>query len=78
MEPLYIGIAITALLIIVVLLLISREKGNQLRKPSNLAMTGMTLVVLGIIFGNEERLIGYTFMGVGVLLSIIDIRRNLK
>jgi len=78
MEPLYIGIAITALIIIVVLLLISREKGKQLRKPSNFAMLGMTLVVLGIIFGNTDRLIGYSFIGVGVLLSIIDIIRNLK
>ena len=49
MEPLYIGIAITALIIIVVVLLISREKGKQLRKPSNLVMLAMTLVVLGII-----------------------------
>ena len=71
MEPLYIGIAITALIIIVVVLLISREKGKQLRKPSNLVMFAMTLVVLGIIFGNTDRLIGYSFIGVGVLLSIL-------
>ena len=41
-------------------------------------MVGMTLVVRGIIFGNTDRLIGYSFIGVGVLLSIIDIIRNLK
>ncbi|MFC1935082.1 hypothetical protein ACFLXZ_02060 [Chloroflexota bacterium] len=78
MEPVYIGVAIAALISIVVLLLISREKGKQLRKPSYLAMLAMTLVVLGIIFGNTDRLIGYSFIGVGVLLSIIDIIRNLK
>ena len=78
MELFYIGISIAALISIVVLLCILREKGKQVRKPSNLAMLGMTLVVLGIIFGNGDRLIGYSFIGVGVLLSIIDIIRNLK
>ncbi|MGB5925289.1 MAG: hypothetical protein WBH01_04265 [Dehalococcoidia bacterium] len=78
MEPLYIGIAIAALIIIVVLLLISRQKGKQLRKPSNLFIIGMTLVVLGIIFVDAGRLISYSFIGVGALLAIIDGIRNLK
>ncbi|MGB6873149.1 MAG: hypothetical protein WBE46_03240 [Dehalococcoidia bacterium] len=78
MEPLYIGIAIAALIIIVVLLLISRQKGKQLRKPSNLFIIGMTLVVLGIIFVDAGRLISYSFIGVGALLGIIDGIRNLK
>ena len=33
---------------------------------------GSTLVVLGIIFGNADRVIGYSFIGVGVLLSIVS------
>ena len=33
---------------------------------------GSTLVVLGIIFGNTDRVIGYSFIGVGVLLSIVS------
>jgi len=37
----------------------------------------MSFVVLGIIFG-DERLIGYSFIGVGVLLSVIDAIRNRK
>ena len=40
-------------------------------------MLGMSLVVLGIIFG-DDRLIGYSFIGAGVLLSVIDIIKNLK
>jgi hypothetical protein len=32
---------------------------------------GSTLVVLGIVFG-EDQLIGYSFIGAGVLLSIIS------
>jgi len=78
MTPLYIGIAIAALIIIVVLLLISRQKGKQLRKPSNLFILGMTLVFLGIIFVGAGRSISYSFIGVGALLAIIDGIRNLK
>jgi asparagine N-glycosylation enzyme membrane subunit Stt3 len=75
MEPVWIAISIIALVVIVVLLLIAREK--QYKKPSNLAVLGMSLVVLGIIFG-DDRLIGYSFIGVGVFLSVIDAIRNRK
>jgi len=33
---------------------------------------GSMLVVLGIIFGNEDWFIGYSFIGAGVLLSIVS------
>jgi hypothetical protein len=75
MELVWIAISIAALVVIVVLLLIGR--GKQYHKPSNLAILGMSLVVLGIIFG-DDRLIGYSFIGVGVLLSVIDAIRNRK
>ena len=42
------------------------------------ATLGSTLVIFGIIFG-EDRLIGYSFIGAGVLLSIVSTiksRRN--
>ncbi len=75
MEPVWIAISIVALVVIVVLLLTGR--GQQYRRPSNLAVLGMSLVVLGIIFG-DSRTIGYSFIGVGVLLSVIDAVRNRK
>jgi len=77
MEPVWIAISIAALVVIMVLLLISRRKSNQLLNPSNLLILGMTCVVLGIIFG-DERVLGYSFIGVGVLLSVIDAIRNRK
>jgi hypothetical protein len=77
MEPLWIAISIIALVVIMVLLLISRRKGKQILNPSNLLILGMSLVVLGIIFG-DDRIIGYSFIGVGVLLSVIDAIRNRK
>ena len=72
MEYLYIGIVA---LILVVLLLNSMMKRGKFRKPSNLVTLAMTLVVFGIIFSDAGRLISYSFFGVAVLLSIIDIIR---
>jgi len=77
MEPVWIAISIIALVVIIVLLLISRRKEKQLLNPSNLLILGMSFVVLGIIFG-DERIIGYSFIGVGFLLSVIDAIRNRK
>ena len=77
MEPVWIAISIIALVVIMLLLLISRRKRKQILNPSNLLILAMSLVVLGIIFGGE-RLIGYSFMGVGILLSVIDAVRNRK
>ena len=73
MEPLWIAISIIALVVIVVLLLVAR--GRQYQQPSNLALVGMCLVVLGIIFGDDRR-IGYPLIGVGILLSVIEAIRN--
>jgi hypothetical protein len=42
---------------------------------------GNTLLILGIVFGCGDRLIGYSFIGAGVLLSIIGgfkLRREQK
>jgi hypothetical protein len=48
-------------------------------RSQELITLGSTLVVLGIVFGSGDRLIGYSFIGAGVLLSIISefkIRRG--
>ena len=48
-------------------------------KNQELVTFGSTLVVLGIIFGGEDLLIGYSFIGAGMLLSAISlITRNMK
>jgi len=41
----------------------------------NLLSIGGTLVVLGIVFGTD-RLIGYSLIGAGVLLSILNWIRS--
>jgi len=44
-------------------------------KSQELVMLGGALVVLGIVFG-EDRLIGYSFFGVGILLSVISVFKS--
>jgi predicted branched-subunit amino acid permease len=70
MQALYIGISIAAFIAILVLLVLNRRKINRI---STLTMLGMTMIVLGIIFG-ESRWISYSLIGVGVLLAIIDAK----
>ena len=72
----YIAISIVVLLAIELNVIFIRKKKE---KPySRLTMLGMTLVILGIIFTSEVRLMSYGFMGAGVLISVIDIIRNLN
>ncbi len=70
MQALYIGISIAAFIAIVVLLILNRRKSSRI---SALTVLGMTMVVLGIIFG-DSRWVGYPLIGVGVLLAIIDTK----
>jgi hypothetical protein len=41
-------------------------------RSQELMTLGSTIVVLGIVFGNGDRLVGYSFIGAGVLLSIVS------
>ena len=70
MQALYMGISIAAFIAILVLLVLNRRKIHRI---STLTMLGMTLVVLGIIFG-DSRWIIYSLIGVGVLLAVIDAK----
>ncbi len=70
MQALYIGISIAAFIAILVLLVLKRRK---IFRISTLTIFGMTVVVLGIIFG-EIGWISYSLIAVGVLLAIIDAK----
>ena len=70
MQGLYIGISIAAFIAILVLVVLNRRKIHRI---STLTMLGMTMVLLGIIFG-DSRWISYSLIGVGVLLAVIDAK----
>ncbi len=74
-SQIYILISVIVLVIIMIVLILTRKK---MQKPlSKLATLAFLLIIAGIIFG-ENRLIGYSLMGVGVILAIIDIVKKLK
>ena len=62
-----VGIVIVIVLLAFVFL-IRRKRTNR---ENTLVTFGFVFVVLGIAFG-DDRLLGYSFIGVGVLLSIIS------
>lgn len=78
MNAVYIGIASVALVLIAVFYFFIRKNHKQAQKPSLLALLGMIFVIVSIFFSDMNRLVGYAFIGVGVLLAVIDLIRTEK
>jgi hypothetical protein len=70
-SQIYILISIITLLIIAIVLFFVRKDKEQ--KPlTPLAGFSLFFVIAGIIFG-DNRIAGYSLMGIGILLAFIDI-----
>jgi len=52
-------------------------KSRKDRKFTPLAGLAFAFILAGIIF-SDDRLIGYSLIGVGVILAVIDIFKKLK
>ena len=75
-SQIYVLIAIVVLAIISILMFFVRKDKKQ--KPlTPLASLAFGFVIAGIVFG-DNNLVGYSLMGFGVLLAIIDIIIKLK
>jgi hypothetical protein len=66
----YLLIAIFVLATLAIFFIIVRKKTGQ-KQPSGIVFIGFLLIVAGIVFG-EDRLIGYSLIGCGILLSVLD------
>lgn len=77
MLGIYIIISIIVLAVIATLAIYA-GKSKRPKRLSKLVMFAMLLIVLGIFFAGQGRLISYSFMGAGVFLSAIDIIKNLR
>ncbi len=74
-SQIFILISIITLAIIAVVVILRRKKEQ---KPlSKLAALAFLLVLAGIFFG-DDRLIGYSLLGAGVILAFIDIAKKSK
>lgn len=67
----YLLISILALLVIILVIFFVR-KGSKGERISKLGSLGLIFVLAGIVFG-DERLLGYSLMGIGILLAVLDI-----
>ncbi|PIS43003.1 MAG: hypothetical protein COT24_00490 [Candidatus Kerfeldbacteria bacterium CG08_land_8_20_14_0_20_40_16] len=75
-SQIYIAISAIVLIVIAVLFVLKRKDRNQ-KKLSPLAAFAFILVITGIVFG-DDRIIGYSLIGIGLVLAIIDIVRIRK
>jgi hypothetical protein len=77
MEELWLIIAVTVGLLAVVAIALTTRKKRTFRDGSFTTLAG-TLIVLGIIFGSTDQLLGYSLIGLSVLVSIITAVKGLK
>ena len=77
MEELWLIIAVTVGLLAVVAIALSTRKKRPFR-DCGFTTVSATLLVLGIIFGSTDRLLGYSLIGLSVLVSIITAIKSLK
>lgn len=74
-SQVYILISVIVLAVIMVILIMTKKRMQK--PPSRLTAFAFIFIMAGIIFG-DDRLIGYSLIGVGVILAIIDIVKKLK
>jgi uncharacterized membrane protein len=77
MSGIYVVISLIILAAIAILAIYA-GRSKRPKRLSKLAMFAMLLVIFGIVFGNQDRLFGYSFMAAGILLAAVDIIRNLR
>ena len=77
MSQTYIVIAVVVLAVIA-LLAIHTGRSKNPKRLSKLAILAFLLILFGIVFADQGRLVSYSFMGGGVLLAVVDIIKNLR
>jgi len=77
MEELWLIIAVTVGTLAVIAIAISTRKKRTFRDGGFTSLVG-TLLVLGIIFGRTDQLLGYSLIGLSILVSIITAIKGLK
>jgi uncharacterized membrane protein len=67
----YVALSVAVLVIIAILVFLT-GKGREKNRLTPLASLAYAFVLAGIIFG-DDRIIGYSLMGAGVILALVDI-----
>ena len=75
-SQIYIIVSIVVLAIIAILVFFTKKNKKE-KRLTPFAGIAFAFVIAGVIFSND-RLIGYSLIGVGVILAAIDIIIKLK
>jgi len=75
-SQIYIAMSIIVLAIIALLVFFVNRNRKE-KRLSKLAGLSFGFIIAGIIFG-DDRLIGYSLIGIGVILAIIDMINKSK
>jgi hypothetical protein len=75
-SAIYIAISIIALGLVVIFLFFTPRMKNK-NRLTVIAYLAFIFIISGILLG-ENRVLGYTLIGAGVLMAVIDMARNRK
>lgn len=75
-SPIWIIMAIVVLAILAVLSFLASKRGKE-KRLTPLAGLAFVFVLAGVLFGND-RILGYSLLGVGVVLAIVDMFNKLR
>lgn len=75
-SQIYIAVSIAALAIVALLVFFVVKSQTQ-KRLTPLASLAFGFILAGIVFG-DDRLIGYSLLGIGMILSVVDILRKVK
>jgi hypothetical protein len=68
----YILILVFAL-VTVVILIFSIRKNDRQQRFTPLAGIAFAFIIASIVFSDSGRILGYTLMGIGIVVAIVDI-----
>jgi peptidoglycan/LPS O-acetylase OafA/YrhL len=79
LSQIYVLISIIVLLIIFILLFFVGKNNKNKKQKTLTPLAGLAFgfIIAGIIFG-DNRWLGYSLIGIGVLLAVIDMLIKLK
>jgi len=77
MMPQFFVVVVLIALAVVAFLVIKTNKVRKQKRITKLAALAFFLIIAGIVFG-ESRLFGYTLIGGGVILALIDIKKGFR
>lgn len=75
MDYLYIGIGA---FILIILFIVFLARGEKFQKLSRLSTLAFMMVICAIVFSDAGRIVSYSFFGLGIVISILDIVNRSK